>query len=298
MIALAGAQPRTGAELLAELGGEVYTLWRTCVTAPGVTCRPVGRRYVRLDRSVEGFARLSPSILREFLTYTVVGRVGDEDAVGAAARRLAARTRVISRNKLRLAQRIVAEAFDPLVADGRVDPRSFCVLVAGDIVYDMSHDVQRRESSTDQVVAGSDLDVIVLLDDAAPPALAGLLDEALYARKWLYLRNPAFREEVDYIIKPIARLVEQSAFDTFPHQVACKVFEEARLIYGNAELHERGRSVLADAGVLDRLRELETMATEYRERRRAFLLGLPEGELPPGYEVAFYSPDERAEFEH
>ena len=98
-----------------------------------------------------------------------------------------------------------------VLRDGRAPATSFCVLAAGDIVYGMAHDVPRRESSTQIVVDGSDLDVVVLLADDAPDGLAALLDEALLARKWLYLRNPAFREEVDYVVKPLARLRQQAA---------------------------------------------------------------------------------------
>lgn len=268
--------PLTGAEVQAALGGEVFALWRACVTASDLDLRVIGQRYLRLDRTVEGFARLSPSILREFLTYTVVGAVDRPVDLDNAAVRLAARTAMISRTKLRLARRIVEEAFEPLVRDGRADATAFCVLAAGDIVHGMAHDVPRRESSTEIVVDGSDLDVVVLIDDAAPGGLAALLDEAILARKWLYLRNPAFREEVDYVIKPVARLREQAEFDSFPKMVACKVFAEGVPIFGDEGLYARAGRLLEEAGVPERLRELEATAIVNREKRRERLLALPD----------------------
>ena len=69
--------PLTGAELQSALGSDMFRLWKVCMTDPALELRRVGRRYVRLDRTIEGFARLSPSILREFMTYTVVGACGD-----------------------------------------------------------------------------------------------------------------------------------------------------------------------------------------------------------------------------
>ncbi|MBN1174926.1 MAG: hypothetical protein JXA67_22395, partial [Micromonosporaceae bacterium] len=72
--------PQTGSELLQDLGCEAFALWRTCRSSPLLAVRRIGRRYVRLDRRVRDYARLSPSILREFLTYSVVGV--REDASG------------------------------------------------------------------------------------------------------------------------------------------------------------------------------------------------------------------------
>ena len=191
---IADEGPLTGSQLHERLGGEVFGLWRACRLASDLVLRPVGRRYVRLDRTIEGLARLSPSILREFMTYTVVGAVGDDERIEDSASRLSTRITLISKNKLRLATRIAEEAANPLIASG-VDAAHFCMLVAGDIVYGMSHDVARREPSTGGLVEGSDLDIIVLISDDAPPEVADQLDQALIQRKWSLPRSPAFDEE-------------------------------------------------------------------------------------------------------
>ena len=75
-----------GKELYESLGVSDFLLWRTCMLSRRIVTRRVGRRYLRLDRRVEGYARLSPSIQREFLTYTVVGlrEQGEEVAKRAA----------------------------------------------------------------------------------------------------------------------------------------------------------------------------------------------------------------------
>ncbi len=295
--ALGELGPVTGAELHAAVGGEVFGLWKTCRRTDLVATHTVGRRYVRLDRTVEGYARLSPSILREFMTYTVIGLPDRRADLDRAARRLQARTRAISRAKLRVAGRFAAEVFEPLEERG-VDSAHFCVLIAGDVVYDMSHDVARRESSTGGRVDGSDLDLVVLADDEAPDDAVEVIDTAIRQRKWLYLRNPASREEVDYVVKRFSRLVEQAAFDTFQHMVACKVFDEARYLRGNAALHEAGRRLFADRGIVDRLRELEAQAIERREAREEFLLSVEGDRLPVEAQPQFYTSDEAAEFEH
>lgn len=293
---LAERGPLTGADLHAAVGGEVFGLWKACRNDDDFRLRRIGRRYLRLDRTVEGFARLSPSILREFLTYTVVGLPGQDEAIEAAATALEKRTVRISRLKRRTAERFTTEVMS--IAGVPRDSEHVCVLIAGDVVYGMSHDVARQESSTGGRVDGSDLDLVVLASDDAPESLVEALDEAIRQRKWLYLRNPMVREEVDYIVKRFSRLEEQVGFDTFPHQVACKVFDEAEFLAGNRALHEAGRRLLAERGVLDRLREMEQRAAERRVGREEYLRGIEGDSLPPETKQQFYTDDEDAEFEH
>ena len=293
---LAERGPLTGADLHAAVGGEVFGLWKACRNDDDFRLRRIGRRYLRLDRTVEGFARLSPSILREFLTYTVVGLPGQDEAIEAAATALEKRTVRISRLKRRTAERFTTEVMS--IAGVPRDSEHVCVLIAGDVVYGMSHDVARQESSTGGRVDGSDLDLVVLASDDAPESLVEALDEAIRQRKWLYLRNPMVREEVDYIVKRFSRLEEQVGFDTFPHQVACKVFDEAEFLVGNRALHEAGRRLLAERGVLDRLREMEQRAAERRVGYEEYLRGIEGDSLPPETKQQFYTDDEDAEFEH
>ena len=65
--------PLTGQEISNALDADDLNLWRICKLSKTLAIRTVGTRYLRLDRRIEDFARISPSILREFLTYSVVG---------------------------------------------------------------------------------------------------------------------------------------------------------------------------------------------------------------------------------
>lgn len=290
--------PLTGADVHAAVGGEVFALWKVCRTPGRFDLRIIGRRYLRLDRAIPGFARLSPSVLREFVTYTIVGLPEQGAANEEAARLHAARIRTISRQKLRMAQQIADEVAEPLLLGVEEEDAPFCFLVAGDIVHDMSHDVSRHKSSTGNIVHGSDLDMVVLVRDDAPDELVTALDQSIYKRKWFYLRNPAFHEEIDYIVKRFSRLVEQTAFDTFPKMVACKVYDEAQFLRGNRALHEAGRVLLTERGVVERLRELEEAAKLRRIEREAYFLTLPGDTLPSAGRQQFYTDEESAEFEH
>ena len=83
--------PLTGSELREALGSAGFAHWKACMQSSRLVVRRVGRRYLRIDRKVEGYARLSPSILREFLTYSVIGLAGDGAALEARTQALATR---------------------------------------------------------------------------------------------------------------------------------------------------------------------------------------------------------------
>lgn len=289
--------PLTGAELRGFLGDSGFAQWKTCLLSNRIALRRVGRRYLRLDRKVEGYARLSPSILREFLTYTVVGLATDETGVKERTERLAAHIKAISAAKLKLAERVVAEVCQRFAVPGAGEEDRFCVLLAGDIVYEMAHDAPRPERSTGRMVRGSDLDLVFLLDDAAQPALREELDEAVYQQKYRCLINPSIREEIDYTIKPLSRVREQAQFDTIENMVPCKILDESVLLYGSRRLYEAARQVLAERDIPERLAEMERAAQAAREEAERHLLDRPEDALRAEDLYLFYTSEESEEFD-
>jgi hypothetical protein len=62
---------------------------------------------MRLDQRVEGLARLSPSILREFLTYSVIGLASDPLAARGKADKILLHIEEVSKAKSQLAYSIV-----------------------------------------------------------------------------------------------------------------------------------------------------------------------------------------------
>ena len=303
---LAERGPQTGAGLREVLGDDGFAQWKACRRSDKIAMRRVGRRYLRLDQKVEGYARLSPSILREFLTYTVVGLSNDPAALESRAEALAARIAEISAAKLKLARRIITEigarvsghetASDDEGTPG-LDEERYCVLVAGDIVYGMGHDAPRPERSTGRMVRGSDLDLVVIMHDEAPEGLAKQLDDAIYQQKYRYLINPSIREEIDYTIKPLARLKEQAEFDTFKHMVPCKILDEALLLYGSEVLYNAAKDLLNRGRVRERLAEMEQAAAKGRDLAEKHLLGRREESLGGEDLYLFYTSEESEEFE-
>jgi|Deesub1362B_J571_1020462.scaffolds.fasta_scaffold02030_6 hypothetical protein len=266
-----------GKELYESLGIDSFLLWRTCMLSRRIVTRRVGRRYLRLDRRVEGYARLSPSIQREFLTYTVVGLKEQEREVAARAAQLEREIAEISAQKLRLAKRVVEEAIERLGSERVALLSKACFVIGGDVPLGMAHADPRPERSTGELVAGSDLDLVVILGDEVSHEIEEKLDSALFEIKHRLLAMPR-KEELDYLIKRWSRVKEQLSFASFEDMVACKILDEAKLLAGSKEMLSRLREEMRQRSVVAKLRELERRAQEYRRWSEEVLLATPQPE--------------------
>ena len=177
----------------------------------------------------------------------------------------------IGREKLAVARDSVGRALAGL-PDESLLLHNAVFLIAGDITYQMAHRVPRPERSTGEMVRGSDLDLIIVTADSLPGEDARALDEAVHRQKHLLLVHPDFREELDYILKPIARVREQLAFDRFEHMVACKILCESQLLCGSAALFDTLMELVDASGVRARLDALEAAATGERAAAERTLL--------------------------
>jgi hypothetical protein len=266
---LAEVGPLTGAQLVERSHTEVLSLWQTCRRAKPVRLINVGRRFLRLDRHVHGYARLSPSIRREFLTYTLVGLDSQRELLETKAEALRRQTKQISQEKRDIARESIVSAVAPL-AEKDVILEKACFIIAGDAVYDMSHLVSRPEKSTGEMVRGSDLDIVVITEDDLSGKAVEALDKAIYKKKYLLLVND--REEIDYLIKSFARVQEQLKFDIFSSQVACKILDEGLFLYGSPAVFRKLKDLIEESGIPARLRSMEQQAAESRELAEAQLL--------------------------
>jgi hypothetical protein len=266
---LAETGPLTGAQLVDRTRMEVLALWQTCRKTPSMQLKTASRRFLRLDRNVQGYARLSPSIRREFLTYTFVGLNSQTDALISKVEALSRETSQISRAKLDIARESVTSVVAAL-HDRDIILEKACFVIAGDVVYDMSHIVPRPEKSTGEMVQGSDLDIIVVVEDDLDSAIIGSLDNAIHKRKHLLLVND--REEIDYLIKSISRVREQLKFDIFSSMVACKILDEGQFLYGNPAVFHSVKNLIAEHKIPERLKELERQAIAGRQTAETQLI--------------------------
>lgn len=283
--------PLSGAELIEATGFDIMPLWRLCRSSSRIVHEVVGRRFLRLDRDVDGYARLSPSIRREFLTYTILGLDSRAGEIAARARRLREEIESISLAKIALARENMTACVSELPERDAVLDEA-CFLIAGDVTYGMSHRVPRPERSTGQMVRGSDLDVIVVVDDAMPASRSEALDDAILKRKHYLLVHPDIREEVDYLIKPVARVRAQVRFDTFESMVACKILHEGRFLYGSRRVFDMVKGLVAESGVPTKLAELDDAAVCSRELAEKALLSAPDDDFARAHLNLFYTSEE------
>jgi hypothetical protein len=263
--------PLTGAQLVERTRIEVLLLWQACMKSTQIRFATSARRFLRLDRNVQGYARLSPSIRREFLTYTFVGLENQLEELNAKARDLGEETKRISRAKRDVAKESIISAIAQL-PDRETILKKACFILAGDVVYDMSHVVSRPEKSTGEMVRGSDLDIVIVAEDDLDPAIIQSLDKAIHKRKHLLLVND--REEIDYLIKSISRVKEQLKFDIFSSKVAGKILDEGQLLHGSPDVYQTVKNLIEEYGVPAQLRNLEKQAAMDRQFAEAQLLDM------------------------
>jgi len=288
--------PRTGLEIIKEIDTDSLLIWKACKTSQELQVRTLGKRYMRLDRHVDGFARLSPSILREFLTYSVIGLASDPDPLEKRRMEVIGRIHEISRIKLELARQMVSEIMEEF-EDELSSKHQICFIIAGDIVYDMAHDVPRPERSTGRLVKGSDIDLIAVVDDTLPDAYISKLDEIIYRKKYRMLINPAIREEVDYKIKRLALIRNQARFDDFKYMVAIKILQEGLLVYGSEDLFHNVKIIIEENGLPEKLDELERLAKIFRKKAEESMLENTLDKEKIKEMHLFYSTEEFEEFE-
>ena len=286
--------PQTGWQLLEKTRMEALPLWQMCRQAAELRIACVGKRFLRLDRNVEGYARLSPSIRREFLTYTVLGLENQAAEIEAKAQGLKKEIREISRAKLDLAR----EAMDDTVRslpEWKSVQQQICFIIAGDISYGMAHAVPRPEVSTGRMVRGSDLDIVVIAEDGVDRMALKALDDAILKKKYFLIVHPDYQEEIDYLVKNISRVRQQLAFDTFPHMVASKIIHEGAFLYGSAGVFEAVKSMVGEFGVPAKLALLEEHAGEERREAESSLLQTDAGQPDGTFLHLFHTHEESEE---
>ena len=283
--------PLTGWQLLEKSGIEALPLWQICRQTPEIRMECAGRRYLRLDRNVEGYARLSPSIRREFLTYTILGLINQESRMQTRAKQLRSEIQQISQAKLDLAREAMVATIQPLPEWDPIQER-VCFIIAGDVTYGMAHAVPRPEISTGKMVRGSDLDIVVIAEDDVPKESLKVLDEAILRKKHYLLVHPNYQEEIDYLLKDISKVHQQLAFDTFQHMIASKIIHEGEHLFGSASLFRKVKTMVEEMKVPEKIGALEMQAIESRKEAENSLLQSDPSQMDPAFLNLFYTSEE------
>jgi hypothetical protein len=272
LTALREKGPLTGRELYDITGADLFDLWRRCKRDEKVSLEGVGHRYLRFDRNIEGYARLSPSIQREFFTYTVIGLRGDDEGIADRAEAVGREIESISRGKLDLAREMVGEVLEKLPGLKAYILENACFIIGGDVPLGMAHDDPRPEVSTGILVSGSDLDIVAItVRDFNPEALKDL-DEGIHEMKYRLLKRPHNKVEIDYVIKSIAKVADQAKLRAFEDLVACKIIEESEFLLGNPDIYEKVKGIMREHGDPQKLADHEEAAKARRKAAEKLLL--------------------------
>ncbi len=269
------------------------SLWRACYKSNVITTKVFGKKYLRLDKKIDGYARLSPSIMREFLTYTVVGLRKDISEIEHKAEVLHDRIKLISKNKFELAHNTISKIFETL-GEFRDLKRNICFIIAGDIVYDMAHSELRPESSSGKLVRGSDLDIIVISNGLSEDLIQHI-DLLIYKEKCFLLKNPVYMEEIDYVIKDISKAYKQMDFNDFKSMVASKILYEGAFLYGNHEIFDTVKNMLMEKRIPEKLSNLENQAITNSKSAFKYLLENESGLFKEEFSKYFYTKEESEE---
>ena len=200
----------------------------------------------------------------------------------------------ISRSKCDLAYNIASSLMTRLEYGSK---DKACFIIAGDIVFNMAHDVPRPERSTKKMVQGSDMDIVVIIKDEYSDELIERIDEEIYKEKCSLLISPYNKEEIDYIVKTVSTVREQLKFDTFKHMVACKILREGTFLFGNEELFNSIKQMLMEEGINDKILVMEEKALQFRRKAEEHLLGGDPEKALQDNEYLFYPTEESEEFE-
>jgi len=286
--------PLTGKVLLEKTKMDQFGVWKICNNCEEIITKTIGNRYLRLDKQVEGYARLSPSIIREFYGYTVIGTKRNLGEMLTKAELLYQQIIEISKKKFELAQEVITKVVESQENSTTIKACA-CFIISGDVAYEMSHLEPRPESSTGELVKGSDLDIVVVTQGLSDSTVK-CLDLAIYKQKNFLLRNPSYNEEIDYIMKDISKVKNQLKFDSFHSMVASKVLYEGKFLYGNLDMFCKVKKMLLDEGIPEKIAALEEKALINRNNAKSYLLKY-EGTLSEEENMKlFYTKEEREEF--
>lgn len=291
---LQNSAPLTGKELVLKSGMDTFEAWKNCTASDKINTCIVGKRYLRLDRKVEGYARLSPSIMREFLNYTVIGLAPDSNkAISKRAEIIEKEVSAISSKKIKLAR----DTIHRLLSNSPhkdVFQNKAVYIIAGDVVFGMAHAEPRPESSTGELVRGSDLDIIAITEGMAEELIAEL-DGLIYQEKYSLLTNPVVKEELDYLIKNMHKVRQQLPFSDFKAMVASKILYEGQYLYGNPVLFKKIEELLIAFQIPHKIKLFEEKAQKSRIEAEKSLLVAGETADHEELMALFYTTEEKEE---
>ena len=285
--------PMLGKELVEHHSDRNFLeLWQACFTCDDIMISHFSRYYLRYDITREDSIRLSPSILRDFLSFTLFSTTGQRNQVIDRQVMLSNHHRVVSMEKMQIARNILRQIMRKLPHE---DHQLMCAFLAGDIAYFLAHREPREVASIGEMVNGSDIDIIIVHDGLSEASIS-LIDQEMMSFKNYYIRHPDYREEVDYICKSKATMFDQLAYQNIDQKIASKIAYEAIFLAGSVELFAQIKNQVDAAGTKDLIERDFLYGLEERRQAMRILLSTDASSLDQNTESLFFFSQERVEF--
>ncbi|KCZ87366.1 hypothetical protein [Hyphomonas johnsonii] len=291
---LAEHGPMTGKELAEMLPDKPkLSLWQACYQSRSLHVSHFASYYLRFDITREDQVRLSPSILRDFLSFSLFGLPGQREQLIERQGTLSNMHREISREKIGLAQQVMKSLFLDLPREIR---SSMCAFIAGDLAYFLAHNEPREHMVSGEMVKGSDIDIVIILSDDLPESIQRKIDTDMIALKNYYLRHPQYRHEIDFITKRKSTMERQLQYTDIHDKIASKIAYESMFLGGSLTLYMEVRDAMIATGV-DRLIEADfDHALKDRKHAMQTLLQVSSEDIDDETRSLFYFSQERVEF--
>ena len=288
--------PLTGSQLSEKLPEFTdIALWRECYRSPIIRVSNCARYYLRYDITRGNQLRLSPSILRDYLTFSLIYLPDQMVEIVELGTRLANQFRRISLQKLSWAREALLQLDDEL-QDVLYD---HCVVfLSGDIAYYLAHETKRQHSQLGVEVNGSDIDIVIVTNRGAPPEMIARIESQLLTIKKIYLTTPDIGEELDFIVKSVDTMLGQMAYGDIHQKIASKILYESYFLMGRVDIYQTLMKHLKLKGTWDRIEQDFEIALGQRKSTIAKILALAPDASTEDPEVAslFFVSKERLEF--
>jgi len=290
--------PLTGRQLADYLpDADPILLWKACYQSTIFRVINFARYYLRYDVTREDMIRLSPSVLRDFLSFTLIYITGQRSNAVDKAAILANKHRLISLQKLKFARNTLLSLSPDILETLHYKS---CCFIAGDIAYFLAHEEPRIHGPTGAKLYGSDIDIIVVHENDMDPDLIRRAEEEVLAYKFRCIKDPVIGQEIDFLFKPVQRMLSQFSYADIHQKIACKILYESFFLYGRLDLYEKLTTDLDFSGTVKKIEDDFTKALAGRKETVNRILSLKQDELDAmdkNTQSLFFFSQERLEFQ-
>lgn len=290
--------PQNGMEIIESVGDDDYLrIWKICTQSDMFRTINCARYYLRYDITRQNLLRLSPSVLRDFMSYSLVHLSHQTAEATQRSALLANKHRLISLKKLRVARQAILSLDRDLRAELN---ENACCFIAGDIAYFLAHEEPRLHKETETIVHGSDIDILIVHDNDLDPEIVARAEKQMLGFKFRALKDPRIGEEVDFLFKPIRKMLDQFQYGNIHEKIACKILYESFFLFGRLDMYEKLQADLEFSGCKEKIEtDFQTALMERQNTiRKIFDLTMADdAELDSEIESLFFFSQERLEFQ-